>query len=599
MKMKKRMKQFGSLVIALTMALSLSVTALAGGNALPAAQTDSASTVTSQGALPADITDVVLPYAPATGGTGLFSMIFDTHGMIYETKGDRYQTANDGKGVATPDDSRFFFKNYTNTAVDTTDKLAADGEGMKKDDEVVVFKEAAATGGLTSIYAQVDTNGKLVKWLDSTGNEPAATAWQSGGAYEKIAKLEKLDPASGYGLDAIDDLNANNPSLYLHKVGTVSGNSVSDLNDTEEYSFIGAYDDTAPVYVAFDDSNAFSKAFSALAPTAISGAASTDLSNYAGVTAAKFEANSKTYYRQREVKAILSLKKTSSDVVVINKTNADIGVSMKAELSGLPGGDGKLDANNKQTYVYAPVYNATSGKFFDGPESETTTKEITGVPTLYLTLTAEDNANALDNTATNTVTTEVMSYSATDSKATVSIGTTIAGQDTFFEKKWEGANADTGKYVYQLKDSSYDKRQADFHAMTFRFEGVIDKDDEVWDGLNTAPPTVSITWGVESFKPLKAPTVDKPTSIMATKPVVFNVSDNPDNAILVKITQGGTEIASDKITITNDATTGGTTSISVAKGVITGTADIVFKFQDQTKDFRTKDVTLEYAAPSP
>lgn len=603
MKMKKRMKQLGSLIMALAMILSLSVTAFAGdaGDTLPAAQTDSVSTVTTQGALPANVTDVVLPLAPASGSTGLFSMIFDTHGMIYETLGDRYQTENSGKGVATPDDSRFFFKNYTNTAVDVVDKLAAAEAStvtnpLPKDAEVVVYKKAASTGGLTSIYAQVDADGKLVKWLDSTGAEVADTAWGSSGTYAKIAALQKLDPASGYGLDAIDSLNEKNPTLYLYKVGTVSGNSTVALNDTVEYSFIAAYDDTAIAYVAFkEDDGSFLKAFSALTPTAI-GSASAPVA-YAGVAGAKFT-NTDDYFRQRQIKPILSLKKTSADVMVINKTNADIGVSMKAELSNLPGGDGKKTDAGQQTYVYAPVYNATSGKFFDGPESESTTKEIAGVPTLYLTLSATDNAQ------TPNVTTEVMSYDATDAKATVSVGTIIPGQPTFFEKKWDGTSADdpSGKYVYQMKDDpvTYAKRQSDFNSLTFTFEGVIDKDDEAWDTLSTtSAPAVSVTWAVESYKQLKAPTVDKPTTIKSSAATTFMVSDNPENAVLVSVKQGNTEIAADKLTIVNDTTSGATTSVTVAKGIITGAEDIEFKFQDQAKDFRTETVTLVYATPNP
>ena len=603
--MKKRMKQFGSLMMALAMLLSLSVTAFASGgdtgDTLPAAQTDSVSTVTTQGALPADVMDVVMPLAPATGATGLFSMIFDTHGMIYETAGDRYKTANDGKSVATPDNSTFFFKNYTNTAVDKTDVLAADesGEGLKAGDEVVKFTKAET---VTKVYAKNKADGKLDKWVKSDGSAAAAADWATGGALVKIAALEKLDPASGYGLDAIAKLNTENPSLYLIKTSEDTSSKSGDLKDSVEYSFIASYSTTPTdtVYVAFKESDgSFVKAFSALTPAAINGAtAPTDIVDATNATInvakAKFTNSSTDYYRQREVKPILALKKTSAPVQVINKTNADIGVSMKAELTNLPGGDGKLDANNKQTYVYAPVYNATSGKFFDGPESETTTKEITGVPTLYLTLSATDNA------ATPNTTTEVMSYDATDAKAIVSVGTTIPGKADFFEKKWEGTDADTGKYVYQLKDSSYSKRQSDFSALTFTFEGVIDKDDEAWDTLSTtSAPAVSVTWAVESFKPLKAPTVDKPASIAISKATTFNVSNNPDNAVLVSVTQDGTEIASDKITESKDATTGGTTSIMIAKGIITGTEDIVFKFKDQNKDFRTANVTLVYATPTP
>lgn len=600
--MKKRMKQFSSLFLALAMTLSLSVTAFAAnagsGGGFPGEQKDQVSVVRSEGALPADVVDIVMPTAPATAGAGLFSMIFDSHGMINRTGADRFATANNGRGVTDIDTSRFFFKNNVKTVNDVPYELAV-GFGTGNDyiadgTTVVKFQKPASTG-LITIVAKPGPDGKFAKWVTDTGADISSADW--GGTYSDVAALKDLDPASGYGLDAIAKLNQEHPNLYVQNAG-----AHGTITGATKYTYIKTYDDSSVLYVVFNEDGTVKKAFTTLgtAPSTPPTAASANptlsdvedtTNNTINVKNGKATLSSTEYFRELQYTAILSLKKTSAPLTVINKTNAKIGVTMGAELTNLPGGDGKKDTNNNPTYVYAKAMD--SGKFYDGPVGESTTNEIVGgqngVPVFFFTLSATDNA------ATQNTSTEVIAYNSTAQKATVSIGAAIEGRDDVFAMEWDGANEDTGNYQYVLADTAeaYAMREADFNAMTFQFEGAIDADNDVWDTFGTNP-ALTVTWQVEAYQDVAPPTVDKPAAIKATMATTFTVSDNPENAVLVKVTQGGTEIAESNLSISNDTTTGGTTSVMVNKGVITGYEDVVFTFQAQDKAFRTVDVTLSY-----
>jgi hypothetical protein len=293
--------------------------------------------------------------------------------------------------------------------------------------------------------------------------------------------------------------------------------------------------------------------------------------------------SSTVYYRQRESRPVFSLKKTSIPLKIINKTNADLGVSVSAELTGILGGDGKKDAGNNQTYVYAKGYDADTGKFYDAALSETTKNAIQGgpdgVPVFYLALT--------DGTDS-----EAMAYDSTGNKATVSFGAMLPGHPEFFKKSWDATlNSNAGGYAYVSNDPA--TRERDFSSIEFYFEGAIDGENPAWNTLGSSP-NAKVTWKLETITPPVAPTVTPPATVTTKSAVNFTISGNTENLVLVSVKQGETEVAADKMTITNDATTGGTTAVSFTKGTITGNEDVVLKFQDPNKTFRTKEVTVSF-----
>jgi hypothetical protein len=600
--MKKRMKQTGALLLTLAMILSLSVTAFATVVGTPG--NSDTNTVTSEGPPPADLTTVVLP----TAASNQFNMYFDTFGMILETEGDRYASLNSNKGIEEIEDSRFYFLNNVTTGADLTDALAVDfgtGDTLVKAGTKVVKYTKAATGGLTKIYAKPDTYGETYSWVKVSSNNAVDTAdadWAASGAYEKIASLKSLDPKSGAGLDAIAALNKSDPDLYLTVGATALDSSAAnaagsaDLVGCFEYTFVAGYSDyaTTPAdtcFVLFKDDGTVDKVFAtkgtaanggnaAVAPTEATSPTfadftdSTDSDN--DVKDAFLTVSSAVYYRQRESRAVFSLKKTSVPLKIINKTNADLGVSVSAELTGIPGGDG-----TSNTYVYAKGYDSATGKFYDAALSESTKKVIQGgtdgVPVFYLALT--------DGTDS-----EAMTYA--DSKGTVSIGAMLAGRPDLFKKAWDTTlNSGAGGYAYVSNDPA--TRESDFSSKEFYFEGAIDGDNPAWNTLGSSP-NAKVTWKLETITPPAAPTVTPPTTITSKNNAVFTISNNTDNLVFVSATQGGTEITADKITVANDATTGATTGVTFVKGTITGTADVVLTFKDQQKAFRTKDVTVSF-----
>lgn len=580
--MKKRIKQTGALFLTLAMILSLSTTAFATDPEIGKDYGDQNSTVTSEGPPPADVTDVIMP----TSASGQFNMYFDTFGMILETEADRYASDN----IEEIEDSRFYFKNSVEATADKTDQLVGafqetDGTWIKPATKVVKYTKAAATGGLTKIYAKPDPYGETYQWAKADGTALAAAATEWNSDYAKLASLKALDPQSGAGLDAIAALNKSTPDLYL-TVGADKLTTPEDLAGCYEYTFISSYSTTADdtYYVLFNDDGTVRQVFSGLgsasaAPTAVTSATfddftdSTDSAN--NIKKAFLTDSSVVYYRQVEQRTVVSLKKTSVPLKIINKTNADLGVSVSAELTGIPGGDG-----TSNTYVYAKDYDADTGKFYDDVATAMTRNVIQGgpdgVPVFYLALT--------DGTDT-----EVMTYA--DSKGTVSIGTLLAGRPDLFKKAWDTTLGTSGGYAYVLSDPA--TREKDFSGKEFYFTGAIDLENPAWNTLTS--PTVKVTWKLETITPPAAPTVTPPSAINARADAIFTVSNNTDDLVFLSVTQDGTEIAADKITVTNDATSGATTQVKIAKGIVTGTQDLVFTFKDQQKAFLTKSVTVSYS----
>lgn len=622
--MKKTYKKLTAALMALAMTLSLSVTALAttpqahelGG----AGVNDATNAVDTEGPLPDDVTDVVLP----TSSTGQFKMIFDSHRLIKETNALRFNGTNDGRNVTDVDESRFFFQVYTNTIIDAKDRTGANankpvafklvhddgtGEGaIKAGTEVVQFAKAT----LKKLYA-TGTGTTDFKWVkltsDGTDVEDAVAA-----DFTNIAALENLDPTSGYGLDAIAKLNnpdraTANPNLYIRKTGDayvdaadVSGKTTLTTNATKlvgaiEYEYATLDIANNPAYIRFVDGTA-TKFYSTLgdastAPTPLSNATASGMSGFTDIGSGKTVENAKltvgsgasavVYYRVREIKPLLSLKATSAPVKVINKTNADIAVEMSATLTGIKGGDGKKSGEGAaavQTYVYAKDYDAATGKFYDDVATATTRNAIQGgndgVPVFYFAL-------------TNGTDTEVMTYDSENNKSTVSLGAMVPGQHDFFVKGYDKVNS---KYFYTLADNS--KREADFTSMTLNFVGAIDSDNDAWDELS-GTPNIAVTWKIKSIEDLAAPTITKPAAVSMKSATTFQITNTTDKLVLTGIKQGNTEIATDSLTITTADDTG-TTAVTVAKGVITGTQDLVFTFKHPTETYRTKEVTVLYAA---
>jgi hypothetical protein len=639
--MKKRMKRMGALLLTLAMILSLSVSAsasLVGSDSTVGTTVgDTSSVVSTEGGLPVDVTTVVLP----TTSAGQFSMIFDSHGLLHETTAVKYEGTNNGGDVTDVDDSRFFFKVYTETAVDEKDTsgsspkpyalkadFGSDPNVIPAGTEVVKYLKAATIG---KIYATGSTQGKDFKWMKVTDathvDEVTDADFGTGQAYEKIASLKGLDPAIGYGLDAIAKLNKNNPNLYLKKAAAAfadvaavkAGTIVTDddeaakLVNAVEYTFVATYasgtgaNDNCYIYFVNGTATKFFKNLGTTTPTApaeVDTPAAADASGLAdfvddadttqNVAKAVLTVGSGdsavTFYRQRENKNLLSLKATSAPVTVINKTNADIGVSMSAKLENLKGGDGSKPTGGDQTYVYAKDYDPATGKFYDDVATATTRNVIQGgndgVPVFYLAL-----KNATD--------TEVMAYDSEEDEATVSIGAAIKGSPDFFRKNWttdlnhDGTANDEG-YEYEIKPEALPKREADFQSMTFNLFGAIDADNNVWNSFGTTTPNVTVTWKVVAIQPLDAPTITKPASVSTKAAATFQITNTDDKLILVGVKQGTTEIAADKLTVVTTADNG-TTSVTIAKGVATGTQDLVFTFKHPTETYRTKDVTVSFS----
>jgi hypothetical protein len=514
--MKKRMKQMMAAIMATVMLLSVAVTASATQEISSLSETGTShsadtNAVTNQGAIPADVIKVVMP----TSSNNAFDMLFDSHQLIKGSASERYTLSvpgagsvyygADGKALSPvfEEGARLYFKNVTKTAAHSFITLPAD---VTYDTGVVIPKDTVA-----DVY-KVKTEKKVYfkkddstnKWLDSTG---AACAMDSGEDYASIATLKTVDVETGPGLDAIDELNTAS-LINFHRNGTeVGAAATAAIAGLPEYVF-DSYDDTAANvrYVATVGTTSYVLKLN-------SGTYEKD----SVITTVADLTNSTNKYAQCPANLnVISYSGTSDKVTVINKSNATIGLSMSAELTGLPGGDG-----TSNTVVYADSMN--NGDFLDIQG-----EKITDVPVFYFAM--KDGVEA-DTTA--------MTYDTTGSKGTVKIDTKLVGHKEFFDIKWDSGNS---KYIYQMKPTT---RASQFSSMNFTLTGQINENDK-WDNL-LASANLKVTWTVKSYTPtLAEPSVTAGT-LNVTKAWPVTVSGNKDNATITSVkaytaaNAGGTE----------------------------------------------------------
>lgn len=630
--MKKHMKKLMSLVMALAMILSLGVTAFAED------PQPSVNAVTTQGGLPTDLTDVVVP----TMNANTFDVIFDSYGLIAETGATRYADYNNNEGLLYDDDTNFYFSNTDKVARDITGTLLADAgqtdTDPKKDAKVVQYLSATS---VTSIYAKLKSDNSFDKWVKAAAADTVAADWAAAdssnstpeGIYYPILALKDINPLIGTGLDAIDKFNEDNPAVYFQKGAVVSGTNTG-LDGTIEYTFVADYEDNIdaqsnadPVlyaYITTDDNGdevAATKIYTDLgvagdpgtAPQAATNPTVGDFKAADGTTDAvknatitiDINSTATKFYRQRESVILKSFRKTSNDVEIINKTNAPVGVSMKVELTNIPGGAGTKDSNGAWTYVYAKGYDSATKKFYNAALTDTTKQEITGgndgVPVIYMAL------NGGDETA-------VMTYDSTSNpkKGVMSLGVALAGggygdNDTdLFKKVWNpdhdnGQGNEPGAYEYKLRSEL--TREKDFASTSFNITGAIDAENDAWNtlGAGDSAPKLTVTWSTEIITRLSAPSLSAATWV-TKKAWVFTSDKNADSATLKKVTVNFANdvtktIEASDITYANN-TKNKTETFTIpatwmsATGNTTKPESVVFTFYDAARPFRTVDVTL-------
>lgn len=541
--MKKRMKKLTAAIMALAMLFSLAVAASATsvttwdteGQGANAPQTSTSNPVENQGALPSEVVNVVMP----TAANGAFTMVFDAHDLIAETDAARYASANNNTGAVFEEDSKFFFKNSTQyLAVPKTEELLHDigteGEAgyVPAGEMLTVYGEKT----VTSIYAHLDSDGKVDGWKKSDGSDAAINTGIDG-ANTDIAAIVGKDLTKGATKDAIAAIQEKYPTIHFTSIA--AGTDNVDGLAGYSYQTVDISNNKAH-YLASNDNVYTGPGSASSAPTAATLATKTALEASTNPAYAVYE----------EYKTdVVSYKKTSDTVKIVNKGNKTISVTMKAELSGI----------NGDTYTYAASVN-NAGKFLkaDG------TTEITDGPALYLAL-------------TNGTATSAMEYDETNSKATAKISTTLAGSPGFFTTKWTSNN----KYEDVVDDT---KATADFQNMEFYLTGAINGDDG-WDNLTGG--SIDVTWSVKEYKVLNAPTLSGSYPVSG-KPWNVTIGANKDLLFIDSLTLyseancGGTATPFTLFAKNQDAATGAVSLTITAKNLpATQPASIKVTFVDQ------------------
>jgi hypothetical protein len=551
--MKKHIKKLTAALLTVAMTLSLAVSASAANitDWGDSAATQTANgTVNNQGAMPAEVVNVVMPVA----STNAFGMIFDAKDLITTTKAEAFKP----DGTTNPDDydyfatftgKRFFFQNVAEkAAVAKYDKLAHD-ISIKTDtaNYVPAGTKVAVYAKVTTntVYAKLDDDGKLEKWVASDGSTDKTSDVNT--AVTGSDALTGKDFFLGTTKDTIATVIKNNPVADFKATGQTGTGSVAGL---AEYTY-KTYDETSTNLRYLLEAK--DKVYSNLGDASNEPTADSAHTNKAALDGD----TTNNYVPLPQVKTnFVTYKPTSNEVEIINKGNKPISVSMKAELSGIA----------DTTYTYAAGYDSANDKFKDADGADITTGAV-----IYLAL--EDGTPA---------DTSVMTYSSTTSKATAKINATLAALTgtTDFVMEWDST---AGKYVYTVDKTL---ATADFPSLKLKFTGAIN-DDDAWSTL-PAGAAMSVTWNVKASKVLTAPTV-APAAFQSGKTWTVNISGNKDNLTIAEVNAypnaDGTGTAT-KLTVSDklDATTNELVGFTVSSKNLPSAkpASIKVTFQDPT-----------------